>query len=74
MFELTDSLKITLLILLGSSYIIYEMKPDLMFHKDGKFKQFGLKKGETVVPFFLGLFIISFVTYYGLLLSGGKYI
>ena len=45
-----------------------------MFHDDGKFKTFGLKKNETIIPFHIGLFVISFATYYGLLISGGKYI
>ena len=74
MFELTDTLKITLLTLLISAYLLYELKPTLMFQDDGKFKTFGLKKKETIIPFHIGLFIISFATYYGLLISGGKYI
>ena len=74
MIELNDTLKITLLVLLIASYIIYNQKPSLMFHNDGTFKHFGLKKNETIIPFHIALFVISFITYFGLKIKGGKYI
>ena len=47
-----------------------------MFTKNGDFKQFGLdeSKDETIFPFHICIIVISFITYYVLLLKEGKYV
>ena len=74
MIQLNDNLKISIIGVLLSSYILYDQKPDIMFQKNGTFKQFGLKQVETLLPFFLVITIIGFTLYYGLLLKEGRYV
>jgi len=74
MIQLNDNLKISIIIVLISSYLIYEKKPTCMFQNNGKFKAFGLKQDETPFPFFMIITIIGFTSYYGLLLKEGKYV
>tara|TARA_B110001469_G_C9376991_1_gene195828 strand:- start:342 stop:566 length:225 start_codon:yes stop_codon:yes gene_type:complete len=74
MIQLNDNLKLSILVILISSYLIYDMKPLCMFKGDGEFKNFGLKQDETPFSFMIVITIIGFTTYYGLLLKGGKYV
>lgn len=74
MIHLNDTLKITLLVVVCVSYFIYLQKPSIMFKKDGSFKTFGLRSGETILPFHIGIILVGFFTYYVLILYGGKYI
>jgi hypothetical protein len=74
MIELTTNIKLSILIILISSYLIYEQKSSYMFTTTGEFKSFGLKRDETPFPFFMVITVIGFTSYYGLLLKGGKYI
>tara|TARA_B100000212_G_scaffold296967_1_gene240537 strand:+ start:1328 stop:1552 length:225 start_codon:yes stop_codon:yes gene_type:complete len=74
MIELNNNLKISIVIVLLSSYILYDKKPRIMFNDDGSFKQFGLKSNETIYHFVIIITIIGLTTYYGLLLKEGKYV
>ena len=74
MIELNDNLKISIVVILISGYLIYNQRPKYFFKSNGEFKSFGLNKDETPFPFFMVLTVIGFTTYYGLLLKGGKYI
>lgn len=74
MLQLTDNLKIAILVMLTSSYLLYDQKPDIMFHEDGRFKNFGLKKDETICHYIIIITLIGFTTYYYLLIKGGKYV
>jgi hypothetical protein len=74
MININDNLKISILVVLIASYLIYNRKPDCMFTPTGKFKAFGLKQNETPFPFFMIISVIGFTTYYVLLLKEGKYV
>ena len=74
MIQLNDKLKISVVVVLVASYILYEQKPSCMFKDNGEFKSFGLKQDETPFPFFMIITVIGFTTYYGLLLKEGKYV
>jgi|TARA_B100000212_G_C27016855_1_gene381466 hypothetical protein len=74
MLQLNDNLKIAILFMLVSAYILYDQKPDIMFHEDGRFKNFGLKKDETICHYIIIITLIGFTTYYYLLIKGGKYV
>jgi len=74
MIELNDNLKVSILVILVSSYLIYDRKPDCLFKDNGEFKAFGLKPDETPFPFFMIISVIGFTTYYGLLLRESKYV
>ena len=74
MIELNDNLKISIVVVLVSSYLIYDQKPECFFKSNGEFKAFGLKPDETPFPFFMVITVLGFTTYYGLLLKEGKYV
>ena len=74
MIELNDSLKISIIVIVVSSYLIYDQKPECFFTSKGEFKSFGLNKDQTPFPFFMAITILGFTTYYGLLLKEGKYV
>ena len=74
MIHLNDTLKMALLTMVIASYILYDQKPIFMFHKDGRFKNFGLQKDETICHYLLIITLIGFTTYYYLLIKGGKYV
>ena len=74
MIQLNDNLKISIVVVLVASYLIYDQKPPCMFKDDGTFKNFGLRNDETPFPFFMIITVIGFTTYYGLLLKEGKYV
>ena len=74
MIELNENLKISIVVLLVSSYLIYEQKPECFFTSNGEFKGFGLKPNETPFPFFMVITVVGFTTYYALILKDGKYV
>jgi len=74
MFQLNDKLQASLVVIILTSYLLYDQKPALMFHPDGRFKQFGLSQDETICPFLLVITIIGFTCYYYLLIKEGKYV
>lgn len=74
MIEMNDNLKLSILVVLVSSYILYEKKPECLFNRDGSFKSFGLKEGSTPFSFTIVITIIGFTTYYLLILKNGKYV
>jgi len=74
MIQLNDNLKLSIIVVLLSSYFIYDMKPACMFKDNGEFKNFGLKQDETPFSFTIVISVIGFTTYYGLLLKEGKYV
>jgi len=74
MIELNENLKISIIVIVVSSYLIYDQKPEYFFKDNGEFKSFGLKPDETPFPFFIIITVLGFSTYYGLLLKEGKYV
>lgn len=74
MIQLNDHLKLSILVVLISSYFIYDAKPRCMFKDTGEFKHFGLNNDETPFSFTIVITVIGFTSYYGLLLKEGKYV
>ena len=74
MIRLNKILKQTILFCLIISYGIYLYKPNIMFNDNNEFKKFGLKRDETIYPFWLVIIISSFMFHYMCLLNGVNYI
>jgi len=74
MIQLNNNLKLAIIVMLLTSYILYDKKPDIMFHDDGKFKNFGLKRDETICHYLLIITLVGFTTYYYLLIKEGNYV
>lgn len=63
MFEIDDTLKTIIVIYISICVLLYQMKLDFMFDKDGKFKQFGTGPGKTIYPFWLVTLVIGLMIY-----------
>ena len=74
LFNINDQLKISIILVLVSGYLIYDNKPSYFFKENGEFKHFGLNSDETPFPFFMVLTVIGFLSYYGQILYGGNYV
>ena len=53
MFDIDENLKTIILIFILLSFLIYQLKLEFMFHKNGKLKDFGTGKEKTLFPFWL---------------------
>ena len=69
-----DNLKTSLVILLCSSFVLYQIKSPCMFYPNGEFKPFGLKSEQTITPFWLVNSLIGVSSYYILVVKGGQFI
>ena len=63
MFDIDENLKSILLLFILLSYLIYQLKLDIMFHKDGNFKDFGTGSNKTLFPFWLVILSLSTLIY-----------
>tara|TARA_B110000008_G_scaffold202217_1_gene200891 strand:- start:217 stop:441 length:225 start_codon:yes stop_codon:yes gene_type:complete len=63
MFDIDENLKSILLLFGLLSYLIFQLKLDIMFHKDGKFKDFGTGSNKTLFPFWLVILSLSTLIY-----------
>ena len=63
MIVIDDNLKKILLIYLIGCLILFKMKPEIMFEKDGNFKPFGVGKDKTIAPYWLVTLIIGLSGY-----------
>jgi hypothetical protein len=63
MFEIDDTLKTILVIYLSICILLYQMKLETMFSKDGTFKPFGTGKGKTIYPYWLVTLTIGLIIY-----------
>ena len=72
MIDFTDNtLILTIAIYLCSCYVLYNMKPKIMFSENNDFLCFGLNKNETIFPYWLVTSLIGIVSYY--LLTSNKH-
>tara|TARA_Y100000389_G_scaffold204449_1_gene257073 strand:- start:3205 stop:3429 length:225 start_codon:yes stop_codon:yes gene_type:complete len=68
MFEIDKNLQIVILIFIGTIITLFKKKPEIMFKKNGKAKEFGSGKDKTIVPVWLVgislslLFYVQFTT------------
>lgn len=69
MIEYNDNLIFSIVIYLIISYVLYNSKNDIMFDNNGKFRRFGLKKDETIFPFWLVAMVLGIFIYYIKVLS-----
>ena len=53
MIQLNQQLKISILVVIGIGYVLYDQKPSWLFTPEGRFKEFGLQQDQTPFPFFI---------------------
>lgn len=65
MIDLTDNtLILSIAIYFGSCYVLYNMKPKLMFSDNDEFLCFGLNKDQTIFPYWLVTSFFGIISYY----------
>lgn len=74
MITIDDHMKKILALYLISCFVLYKMKPDIMFDKQGQFKQFGVGKDKTIAPFWLVTLLIGLVGYLFIRVNSDKFI
>jgi hypothetical protein len=74
MITIDDHMKKILALYLISCFILYKMKPDMMFDKQGKFKQFGVGKEKTIAPFWLVTLLIGISGYLFIRVQSDKFV
>ena len=72
--KLNNKLKVSILALLISGYFIHEMKLPCFYDSQGKFKEFGLRNDQTILPLWLALAIIGLIVYNYQIFMEGKYV
>lgn len=73
MLDLDDNIFLqSLVIYLISCWVLYNLKHEKMFNKDGSFKCFGLRKTETIYPFWLVTLVIGILSYFILRMNSKK--
>ena len=63
MFKIDKNLQIVLIIFLFINFIIYQLKPSMLFTQNGEFKSFGTGPGKTIIPFWLVTLSLSLLAY-----------
>jgi len=63
MFEVDKNLQIVILIFIGTIFILFKQKPEIMFKNNKKPKEFGSGKDKTIVPVWLVAISISLLFY-----------
>ena len=59
-----DRFKYALILYIGIVVIFIILKPKFLFKKNGEFKQFGVGKNKTVLPFWLIILVSIIISYY----------
>lgn len=63
MFEIDDTLKTILVIYISICILLYQIKLEIMFDENGKFKPFGTGEGKTIYPYWLVTIVIGLLIY-----------
>lgn len=63
MFKIDKTLQTAIVIYFFISFIIYQIKPDMLFSENGEFKGFGTGPNKTILPFWLVTLSLSLLVY-----------
>lgn len=63
MFVIDKNLQFVILIFVAVVFILFRQKPNIMFKKNGKPKEFGSGKDKTITPVWLVALIVSLFFY-----------
>jgi hypothetical protein len=74
MIKLNENTTRTIIFCLIFSYGLYIYKPKLIFDENNNIKKFGLRREETIYPFWLVIIVASYTFYYMCLIRKGNYI
>ena len=74
MFEIDRNLQIVILIFSGLLIFLYKKKPRMMFHEDGKVKEFGSGPNKTITPVWLVSLAIGLLIYLQFTVKDGDFV
>lgn len=63
MFKIDKTLQMVLIIYLFINFVVYQMKPAMLFTTKGEFKSFGTGPNKTIIPFWLVTLSLSLMVY-----------
>lgn len=63
MFKIDKTLQLALVIYFFINFIIYQIKPEMLFKSNGEFKTFGTGPDKTITPFWLVTLSLSLLIY-----------
>lgn len=63
MFKIDKTLQMVLIIYLFINFVVYKLKPSMLFTNKDEFKPFGTGPNKTIVPFWLVTLSISLMVY-----------
>lgn len=74
--NMDNKLKISILAITLIAFMIHESKPELFYTDSQEFKKFGLNKDrdETILPFWLAIFLVGIFIYSYQIYTDGKLI
>ena len=63
MFKIDKTLQLVLVIYLFINFVVYKIKPTMLFTENGDFKPFGTGPNKTIIPFWLVTLSLSLMVY-----------
>ena len=63
MFTIDKNLQTVLIIFLFINFVVYKLKPDMVFNKEGEMKNFGVGPDKTTTPFWLVTLSLTLIIY-----------
>tara|TARA_A100001037_G_scaffold284839_1_gene291603 strand:+ start:517 stop:741 length:225 start_codon:yes stop_codon:yes gene_type:complete len=63
MFTIDKNLQTVLIIFLFINFVVYKLKPDMVFNKEGEMKDFGVGSEKTITPFWLVTLSLTLIIY-----------
>tara|TARA_B110000285_G_C15106909_1_gene608565 strand:- start:8 stop:232 length:225 start_codon:yes stop_codon:yes gene_type:complete len=63
MFIIDKNLQTVLIIFLLINFVVYKLKPEMVFNKEGEMKNFGVGHEKTITPFWLVTLSLTLIIY-----------
>jgi len=63
MFTIDKNLQTVLIIFLFINFVVYKLKPDMVFNKEDEMKNFGVGPEKTITPFWLVTLSLTLIIY-----------
>ena len=74
MFTIDKNLQTVLIIFLFINFVVYKLKPDMVFNKEGEMKDFGVGPEKTITPFWLVTLLTGIIIYLCIIVRNNDYI
>ena len=69
-----NKLRLSVLAIIITGCFVHEMKLPCFYDEYGKFREFGIKNDQTILPLWLALAIVGLIVYNYQIYTEGKYV